>query len=69
MKNSVKSTFHKHFTPTHQKGRRNPINLQLLVNADIKKLLEEKHTIKLKSCSDENFISPIVITVKKRQNS
>ena len=32
LKNSVKSTFHKHFTPTHQKGRRIPINLQPLVN-------------------------------------
>ena len=34
---SVKSTFHKQFTPTHQKGRRLPINLQPLVNSKIKK--------------------------------
>ena len=64
LKHSVKSKFHKHFTPTHQKGRRVPINLQPLVNDEIKKLLAEKHIIKLNSCSDKNFISPIVITVK-----
>ena len=65
LKHSVKSTFHKHFTPTHQKGRRVPINLQPLVNAELKKLLDEKHIIKLNSCSDENFISPIVVTVER----
>ena len=64
-KHSVKSTFRKHFTPTHQKGRRVPINLQPLVNAELKKLLEEKHIIKINSFSDKNFISPIFITVKR----
>ena len=62
---SVESTFHKQFTPTHQKGQRNPINLQPLVNSELKKLLDEKHIIKLNSCSDKNFISPIVIRVKR----
>ena len=65
LKHSVKSTFHKQFTPTHQKGRRIPINLQPLVYAELKKLLDEKHIIKLNSCSDKSFISPIVITVKR----
>ena len=65
LKQSVKSTFHNDFTPTHQKGRRVPINLQPLVNIELKKLLDEKHIIKLNSCSDKNFISPIVITVKR----
>ena len=65
LKHTVKSTFHKEFTPTHQKGRRVPINLQPLVNIELKKLLDEKHIIKLNSCSDKNFISPIVITVKR----
>ena len=46
LKHSAKSTFHKQFTPTHQKGRRVPINLQPLVNAGLKKLLDEKHIIK-----------------------
>ena len=65
LKHSVKSTFHKEFTPTHQKGRRVPINLQPLVNIELKKLLDEKHIIKLNSCSDKKIISPIVITVKR----
>ena len=57
--------FHKNFTPTHQKSRRDPINLQPLVNDELKKLLAEKHITKLNSCSDKNFITPIVITVKR----
>ena len=56
LKHSVKSTFHKQFTATHQKGRRVPISLQPLVNAELKKLLDAKH-IKLNSCSDKNFYS------------
>ena len=36
---SVKSTFHKHFTPTHQQGRRVPINLQPLVYSELKNYL------------------------------
>ena len=64
-KHSVKSTVYKQFTPTHQKVRRVPINLKPLVNAELKKLLDEKHIIKFNSCSDKNFISPIVITVKR----
>ena len=55
LKHSVKSTFHKQFIPTHQKGRRVPINLQPLVNAELKKILDEKHIIRLNSCSDKNF--------------
>ena len=57
--------FYKDFTLTHQKGRRVPINLQPLVNDELKKLLAEKHIIKFNSCLDKNFISPIVITVKR----
>ena len=65
LKHSVKSTFRKQFTPTQQKGRRVTINLQPIVDAELKKLLDEKHIIKINSCSDKNFISPIVITVKR----
>ena len=57
--------FHKNFTTTHPKGRRVPINLQPLVNDELKKQLAEKHIINLNSCSDKNFISPIVMTVKR----
>ena len=64
----AKSKFHKDFQPRHQKGRRIPINLQDTVNAELRKLLAEKHIIKLSSCPDKYFISPIVVTVKKRPN-
>ena len=63
----VKSNFHRHFQPKHQKGRRVPINLQERVNTEIKKLLAEGHIEKLNKCSDQFFISPIVITVKRDQ--
>ena len=63
----AKSIFHKDFQPRHQKGRRIPSNLQDKVNTELKKLLDEKHKIKLSSCPDKNFISPIVTTVKKVQ--
>ena len=32
---------------------------------NLKKLLDEKHIIKLNGCSNKTFISPIVITVKR----
>ena len=63
----AKSKFHKDFQPRHQKGRRIPINLQDKVNFELKNLLDEKHIIKLSSCPDKYFISPIVVTVKKDQ--
>ena len=59
------SKFHQKFTAKHQKGRRVPINLQPRVSAEIERLQTEGHIEKLSSCSDEHFISPIVITVKK----
>ena len=62
-----KSNFHKDFQLTHQKSRRIPINLQDKSIKRLKKLLDEKHIIKLSSCPDKCFISPIVDTVKKDQ--
>ena len=63
----AKSNFHKDFQSRHQNGRRIPINLQDKVNKELKKLLDKKHIIKLSSCLDKFFISPIVITVKTDQ--
>ena len=37
------------------------------VNSEIKKLFEEGHIEELSNCSDQYFISPIVITVKRNQ--
>ena len=62
---TVRSKFHKNFTPTHQKGRRGPMNLLHKVSDDLKKLSDQGHIEKLLECSDKNFISLIVITVKK----
>ena len=49
----------------HQKGRRIPINIQDEVADELKRLIDIGHVEKLNSCSEEHFISPIVITVKK----
>ena len=62
----AKSKFHLKCTAKHQKGRRVPINLQPRVS--VERLQTEGHIEKLSSCSDEHFISTIVITVKKDQS-
>ena len=61
----AKSKVHKDFQLRHQKGRRIPTNLQEKFNSELRKLLAEKHIIKLSSCPDKYFISPIVVTIKK----
>ena len=62
----AKSKFHQKFTAKHQK--RVPINLQPRVSEELERLQTEGHIKKLSSCSDEHFISTIVITVKKDQS-
>ena len=47
LKHTVKSLFHKHFTPTHQKGRRVSFNLQPLVNTELKKTIRWKAYYKI----------------------
>ena len=63
----MRTQFNKRFIPIQQKGRRVPVHLQERVDKELKKLMEQKHIIKLDKCSDRQFISPIVITVKKDQ--
>ena len=60
-------SFTKTFSLNIERGRRVPINLQERANCEIRKLPEEEHRKKLKNCSDQYFISPIVITVKRDQ--
>ena len=62
------SKFQQKFTAKHQKGRRAPINLQPRVTVGKDRLQKERNIEKLCSCSDEHFISPIVITVQKDQS-
>ena len=64
----AKSKFRQKFTAKHQKGRRVPINSQPRVSEELERLQTEGHIKKLSSCSDEHFISPIVITVQKDQS-
>ena len=65
---TVNSKFHKNYRVTHQKGRKVPVHLQPKVKIELEKLLNEGHIEKLTNCSDQFFISPIVITVKKDQS-
>ena len=65
---TVNSKFHRNYRVTHQKGRKVPIQLQSKVKIELEKLLIEGHIEKLTNCSDQFFISPIVITVKKDQS-
>ena len=64
----AKSKFYQTFTAKHQKVRRVPINVQPRVSSELERLQTEGHIEKLSSCSDEHFISPIVIRVKKDQS-
>ena len=62
---TVNSKFHRKYHVTLQKARKVLIHLQPKVKIELEKLLIEGHIEKLSICSDQFFISPIVITVKK----
>ena len=51
--------------PTQHKGRRVPLHLVEKVEHELRKLIEDKQTIRLENCPDDLFISPVVITVRK----
>ena len=61
----IRTKFKKPLQATQQKGRRIPIALQEKVADEITRLMKEGLIKKLKSCNEDQFISPIVITVKK----
>ena len=65
---SRNQSFIKSFAAKHQNVRRVPINLQPRVIVESDRLQKEGHIEKLSSCSNENFISPILVTVKKDQS-
>ena len=64
----VHTTFLKEFKALQQKGRRTPLHIQEKVEQEIRSLIDQGHIVKLEKCSDQQFISPIVITVKKDQS-
>ena len=61
----VKSKFISNFTPVYQSGKRVPLHPEKQVEEELQKLQNNGHITKLEKCSDEFYISPIVITVKK----
>ena len=64
----VHTTFLKGFKALQQKGRRIPIHIQEKVEQEIRSLIDQRHIVKLEKSSDQQFISPTVITVKKDQS-
>ena len=64
-KHVMRTQFNEEFVPVQQKGRRVPVHLKERVEKELNKLMDQKHIVKLDKCSDRQFISPIVITVKK----
>ena len=63
--NSIQSRLH----ANTKKGRCIPVHLQQRVEGELNKLMDQNHIIKLDKCSDRQFISPIVITVKRIKQS
>ena len=61
----VHTQFLSEFKALQQRGRRIPIHIQEKVKHDIRSLIDQGHIISLEKCNDHQFISPIVITVKK----
>ena len=65
----AKSTFKENFKPTQHKGRRVPLHLLERVEKELENLIKDKQIRRLEKCSDEYFISPVVITVKRTKVS
>ena len=64
----VHTQFLKEFKALQQRGRSDPIHIQERVENGILSLIDQGHIIRLEKCSDQQFISPIVITVKTDQS-
>ena len=60
----AKPTMKENFKSVQQKGRRVPLHLFDKVEAKLEILIQDEQIIRLDKCSDEHFISPVVITVK-----
>ena len=65
----AKSTFKDNFKPTKHKGRIVPLHLLERVEKELENLIDDKQIMLLEKCSDEYFMSPVVITVKKTKAS
>ena len=61
----INAQFKENCVPKQQKGRRIPLQLQNLVEIEIKKLIKMGHTQKVNEIKGDVFIQPTVITAKK----
>ena len=61
--------FSKDVNQIQQKEGRIPVHLQERVEKDSNELIDQKHIIKLDECSNRQFISPIVLAVKRTKQS
>ena len=61
----VHTKFKRPFVAMQQKGRSITVALQSRVEAELKRLIAEGQVKKLHSCTDDQFISTVVITVKR----
>ena len=61
----VRTKFKTPFVAKQQKGGRIPLALQNRVAEEIERLINAGHLERLQSCTDDQFISPIIITVKR----
>ena len=61
----VHTQFLSDFKALQQRGRRIPIHIQEKVEHEVRSLIDQGHITRLEKCNDNQFISPIVITVKK----
>ena len=64
----VQTKYQTEFKALQQRRRRNPIHIQEKVEHEIRSLIDQGHIFRLEKCSDQQFLSPIVITVKKLQS-
>ena len=65
----MRTQFKKDVSPIKQKGRRIPLQLQQRVEAELSKLIDQKHIFKSGKGSDRQLIRPIVSTVQKDQTA
>ena len=60
----AKPTFKQYFKRTQRKPRKVPLHPIDKLEIELKNLIEDKRIVKLGKCSDEYFVSPVVIRVK-----
>ena len=60
-----RTKFKQPFRALQQKGHRAPIALQQRVADELRRLIAEGHVERLQNCTDDLFVSPIVIIVKR----